>query len=745
MKLAYLALIFVFAGLPPASGKETADRRADRCEWIPELRSLRDTCQGEDPADVCGWIGAVQAFYDGDEAGAAGHLVRAFGVPEDLAPRLLAAFANFYLVAVDEASCSPGELKAIVLRSQKLRPLDETRRRQDNVFLPLLLRLLRYEPSAIERMMANNGRGGGPEIARASEAFMVFLERTSNLPRIQDAVAKKFELEGACAHCGIGSEAAGRAPSADPLARIDEALALLRAGDLEAAESAFAIWLAAASPADRGWGLARAGIGFFQQLRYEEALRLLEKAHSWLAAAGEQDGASRQAQTIVEAAQKAIGKYLKVPIAQGQQARDALPIDPDVLFSNDPRVAQTAAVRLLEDVAAGRISIAELEDFEAAVRRLFPRPPSLPGSQVPPQMESGRPDPEKGWYVEITENLVLGRHAEAYRAWKKAYAARPHLSKLIGLALLMKDADGRGDVEATYALSSEGVDLWGKHLEQMRTEDVPSILGDRTGSHLYLAAVFSAARTGRGAEALALAERGRAFTLRRWLGFGEGRLPGSLDPREKELDRQIRRLERQPAGSRTGLAELYGEFSAARMMRNLRSRPKGSAILPPSPDIRQLHRELRPKETLLVYYPGLEGHVLVWRLGPGEDFLIPLREPAAGRIACLAQALRWRRTPEAARRRAAERGVAVLLDCPETKPEDDPAALLYAALLAPAELKLEPGARLLIVPHGELHAVPFAALRDETGQLLADKYELAIEPSADALGRIRRRLEQVQS
>jgi CHAT domain-containing protein len=57
---------------------------------------------------------------------------------------------------------------------------------------------------------------------------------------------------------------------------------------------------------------------------------------------------------------------------------------------------------------------------------------------------------------------------------------------------------------------------------------------------------------------------------------------------------------------------------------------------------------------------------------------------------------------------------------------------LHAQLIAPLEeaAALRAKTRLVIVPHGELHYLPFAALVDERGRFLVERFEIAVTPSA---------------
>jgi CHAT domain-containing protein len=72
------------------------------------------------------------------------------------------------------------------------------------------------------------------------------------------------------------------------------------------------------------------------------------------------------------------------------------------------------------------------------------------------------------------------------------------------------------------------------------------------------------------------------------------------------------------------------------------------------------------------------------------------------------------------------------------------AAALGAALLGPALSRLPPGVRrLVIVPDGPLHRVPFDALRTPDGRFLVERYTLSTAPSAAVARTLRRRAPSV--
>ena len=62
---------------------------------------------------------------------------------------------------------------------------------------------------------------------------------------------------------------------------------------------------------------------------------------------------------------------------------------------------------------------------------------------------------------------------------------------------------------------------------------------------------------------------------------------------------------------------------------------------------------------------------------------------------------------------------------------DDHLSRLYEMIFAPIEAELA-GARLIVIPHGPLHYVPFHALKDKSGYLV-DRFEISYSPSAAVL------------
>lgn len=59
---------------------------------------------------------------------------------------------------------------------------------------------------------------------------------------------------------------------------------------------------------------------------------------------------------------------------------------------------------------------------------------------------------------------------------------------------------------------------------------------------------------------------------------------------------------------------------------------------------------------------------------------------------------------------------------------------LYGWLVQPIEKKIRSVRHIIFVPHGVLHYLPFAALQDEEGSYLIERYSLSLVPSATVLG-----------
>ncbi|MET0983652.1 MAG: CHAT domain-containing protein [Telluria sp.] len=132
----------------------------------------------------------------------------------------------------------------------------------------------------------------------------------------------------------------------------------------------------------------------------------------------------------------------------------------------------------------------------------------------------------------------------------------------------------------------------------------------------------------------------------------------------------------------------------------------GAPLRDAVPDLGQLAASLREDEVLIEFH-SLDDRLLAWtvrRAGIRGYQLAVSRDGLGEQVEALRTAIFARRADSAARARE-----------------------LHALLIAP--LAIAPGQRLLVVPHGALHYLPFQALHD--GQAyLAERHALAYAPSA---------------
>jgi len=223
-------------------------------------------------------------------------------------------------------------------------------------------------------------------------------------------------------------------------------------------------------------------------------------------------------------------------------------------------------------------------------------------------------------------------------------------------------------------------------------------------------------------EAAMLADLARLNAELNWLYGGLASEDGDPPTPEKTAERQrsIRETERQ-------LDALRDRLAVGRGVSGLFADPLGLADA----------RRLVPPGAALVEYFLAEGELLAFvlrgRSGSDEGEVSVVRRLASREeltervrrvLFQIGRALRARTAPAARRERLladAQRELGALHD-------------LVLAPLAPA---IGPAERLIVVPHGPLHAVPFAALWDgSSGRYVVEALEVQSVPSASLLARV---------
>jgi hypothetical protein len=261
-----------------------------------------------------------------------------------------------------------------------------------------------------------------------------------------------------------------------------------------------------------------------------------------------------------------------------------------------------------------------------------------------------------------------------------------HLQRHLGRTRLAEVYARSGDVERAereLAAAGDELDRWRAGLadRELRLLAFQASAGDHRSRDASVARVLAAmARAGRAAPAFELAERRRARELVERLTRAEALRADSAPAPAK-------------AALRRGPAAITAQAAAAAL-----------------PDDRT---------ALLEYVAGLDG-------APTTVFVVT-RAGVQARVLPPADSI----VP------TIERLVALLEDGQDPR---GPAGALGPALLDSALALLPPAvARLLVVPDGPLHRLPFDALRLADGRYVVERYTLGLVPSAGALATLRAR------
>jgi CHAT domain-containing protein/tetratricopeptide (TPR) repeat protein len=265
-------------------------------------------------------------------------------------------------------------------------------------------------------------------------------------------------------------------------------------------------------------------------------------------------------------------------------------------------------------------------------------------------------------------------------------------------------------------------------LEGIWTSDLLQRFEGIAGARLRLLELLS--ESGKSEEAFSLAEQGRARAfLSQMKDQGiDVRRSASRELIEEEagLRRRLQDLKRQFQEERRKslhqqdqalLASLPRRLDEVRrsyetlLIRLKQTNPEYADLVRPSPLTLPDVQRLLPEETTLIEYFVLPRKVLAWVIDRESHRLVQIPIPKgdlARRVALF-------------RDRIKERGV-----------EGGLAVALYRHLVEP----LTPHVRhrkVILVPHGPLHSLPFAALLDGTGTRLVERYSLSRLPSASVL------------
>lgn len=246
-------------------------------------------------------------------------------------------------------------------------------------------------------------------------------------------------------------------------------------------------------------------------------------------------------------------------------------------------------------------------------------------------------------------------------------------------------------------------------------------------------------KEGKSSEALEYAERGKARSFLDSLGNRQ------IVPRDentkKLVDTQLRLLSllRSQSKSLSELSEkdavdIRIKIRETRKALNeisekiRRTGPEYASLISVVPSsLKDIQSSLSPDEVLVEYYLG-PFRAYAWVVSADGIFSVTISE-SGEEINKMITSLR-----ELLKTEAGKSGG-------PSDPDKSKAALskAYSVLFKPLEEKLKGKTHLVIVPHENLHYLPFAALVDGDGKYLVEKYSCLMEPSSSSMVFLRRR------
>ncbi len=397
------------------------------------------------------------------------------------------------------------------------------------------------------------------------------------------------------------------------------------------------------------------------------------------------------------------------------------------------RQDSAAANLLAAKLAAGELDPASLEPIMTILGDVVPGLDlGLFDSSMSP---SAAPAVDSSCVDELMDMLAflnLGYFDDAAGVAEEMIARYPSynsvylLTVIAGKQFLARDHDG------ALRNSRKAVDALETRMGTFRVGETLAAATDQGPYLVFRAAVEMAGQANRVEEAFDFAERGRAWTLRRILG-GPRDDSGPSEPSVEETTalaaiREVEKKLRAPLLEQTDretlekeLAEHRSTFVTQRMARKLDAAGETPLARVKAVTLARLRNEILPQETTLLVYAEGSNDLWAWVIDRETVEMVLLAVPEDQRTAQVKDAVSGMRT----------RGAR-----PLGNPANESLEALFSQLITPVADYLRYD-NLIIVPHGVLHHLPFAALRDpKTGDYLIEKYTLSLAPSATALKQI---------
>ena len=536
-------------------------------------------------------------------------------------------------------------------------------------------------------------RGNYPTARQSLRQAVILLERTGPVAdaitaqgELATALAASGELQGAIdqlRHAQARADTARVPPNVRArlvLARADLAVQLNAFAEADRLYSrANALFREAGDAAGQAEAHQGRGMLFLEREDHVSAQRLLEAAHRTQLAAGNRRSAALTRLALGEAAR---GRG-DTAAARRQMTRAAAELE----RLGDP-VAVAAAIgeRARLEASLGMLAVAE-SLYRAALRHV-----------------EGRVAPDVKW--RLRAGLALARRSRGFS---------DDAMRELRIALSEIERPSRS-LALPERRSGFLADKWDVYAQLALTERARG----------RAAAAFETSERLRAREMLELLGRGRVLAspdtaeelvareqdLRHRIAELTGELEGAPDRGEESRGPDVSDVEGATRAALLGAQDAYASLLAELGERAPRH---ASLVGSRTASWRDVAARLAPHEALVEYLVSDSGSVA---------FVVKRDTVAAIDLGMARRDLA--RIVDFTRGALAQRGSARLDSMWRA-----PLRLLHARLIAPIEASglLTGTSRIVLVPHAELHYLPFAALVDDTDRLLIERYELPVAPS----------------
>ena len=705
-----------------------------RPAWSETLRTRCETATD----DLCAWFPVVESWTAGatESSEIDREIAQGFGLSPDSARRVRVATRGLFPVLL-ESICGKADFERLF----DLASVEDWLPRFDSTEgIALLLLIQGADPTAAEHLLASENGSDAAPMLRALQAFVRLLEAGEvsadalDLVRQMPIMGEPTVFPASEGWPESLRSIAGRAEA------IDRTLIALDSESIDAFHRSVEKLIETEPRRERAILWVRVGFGLvLRGLLEDAALALLRAEREFRAICRPCDrtarfvrifGASQRMAVALAWGRPQDAERIFPPLEHAAVGRlerwmlDAFGLDRLIAAGTDGafKTGMDAIDEILPDLMSGRLD-AEQPAFDETLLLAFP---GFASSGPRPIV---RQAPRPG-LVALLKPILLGDQTEARQQWLRLMERTAFPELAIWPASLVRVALQRGDVPAARRALDDLLDALETSTIDARHDDVARAQIHLVEGRFYAAAVELAFLDQRPDEAFALAERGRSFVLRRSFG---SRLPeaGTLpSDEERDLVRSIVDLERGRARAEPSEgARLRERFESARFERRLGATESlATSAREPTPASTPLETIsstiVAPGETLVSYFTS-DRKLWIWiiRRDGWTSLSVPWDDEQQtmtldhGRLATVrgGELLGDRVTP--ARRRLARR--------------------LYDRLIAPLGDHLRPGDRLVVVPHGVLHRVPWAALEASDGRSLVDDHSISVVPSVELFAVLR--------